>query len=635
MITTPLRVWTAGLLLLLVLAPAARADNAAEASPAAPAAPNPEDEIILLGCCYPFEEVEKLQPTPSFETGRLRTEVQDSIGAVSVATPMLLEDLGARYLEDVLAATCEPLDHPVFARAGMDSGLLDRLPIATVVDLGTVEHLVVQSGGPAWSEVVQRRASYRPSGLVEGGICDGGRTSAKVHANAVGSAQNLAALAVLTHSNDEHESWGAYTEGWARIDDTRLEANLQWQRLAGYGRTALGKVGLMYGRHSNTQARVTVAWHELVREDPLQFLRNSATARFDGLGFFNLDLLTGPVRSLGDRLVEVGLAGAISDWGRHEWDVAVLWHRQTSDWVWPDEVTLPALVCDDLQFTAGDRLSLVDDKVHLRADLGWSRRGADEENTGARGALRWAAGGGWRIGGGVELLVELGHEEMVPVVPSGEVRRVGASWTTVGLPTEHRDSIQAGIRVHLFGELVEGSVGGFGERVVDSAFRDWAWEAAHPTAVVTRDGGWISPARYGVDERFCRAGWRTEWTVRPWRDFMAVCRWYEDRRDQGPVIGGNHRGMMQARYDFPYGYLKGVSLGGGLDYRNAVRFNDGEVLAGGLKWHLAIGYTRRLTAAVEMSVELTLRNLGCNEYQPTRFANDRGRELQLRVAQKF
>ena len=115
-----------------------------------------------------------------------------------------------------------------------------------------------------------------------------------------------------------------------------------------------------------------------------------------------------------------------------------------------------------------------------------------------------------------------------------------------------------------------------------------------------------------------------------------MANWSEDWKNQGPVTGGNRRGMIGARYDFNSGWLKCWFVGGGADRRNAVRFADGYRLAGGLNWNLFLGHERRLNGRLgPTSVRLTLRNLGGNAYQPTRFALDRGRQVSLAVSQEF
>jgi hypothetical protein len=241
----------------------------------------------------------------------------------------------------------------------------------------------------------------------------------------------------------------------------------------------------------------------------------------------------------------------------------------------------------------------------------------------------------WDFTRTVAVFASLDREALAPELPSGEVARVADGWALVSLPTERRNRGEIGCRVNLLDDRITGSFSLFREQVANSAFRDWAWEAANPEAVATTGGGWFSPVRYGVCDRLTRAGWRTEWNFQPLRNLTAVFNWYEDLENHGPVTGGNHRGMFLARYDFDCGWLKGFSFGGGFDYRNTVRFNDGVELAGGLNWNLLFGYERKVTERWTTNVRLTLRNLGGNEYQPTRFANDRGRQLLLLLSQEF
>ena len=602
----------------------------------APAAAADEELILVLS---PFEVSTSATSGYAAATTlagcRLNTELKDVGSAISVVTSQYLDDVGSKRLEEAVPATGEPMENAVFARPGVDSGLIGGLPIATVIDPNTVDRITVQSAGPAWTSIEQSRASFRSSGEVEAGCGDGGSANAKVALNASDSASQLAGLVILSHVRDEHARWSAMADGRAKVGSFDAMVNGQFNQLDGYGRSALGRAAVEFGQESGPKLRLSGAWHRLEREDPLQFRRGSPTARYDGLGFFNLDLLTAPVRDLDDLILQADLGGSTEAAGRHNWNVGAQWHRQEIGYVWPVALPGPAVGSDTLQFVAGDQVSLFDRRLHLNAQLGWAHNVPAGVGGTARDTVKWATGGSWEVNNIVSVFGEIGHEETVPLLPSGELRRVDARWESVPLPVERRDSLQIGSRVDMLGGRIAGSVSVYCEEVANSVFRDWAWEASHPEPVVVGADGWISPFRYGVCERLSRAGWRTEWNFQPLRNLTALFKWYEDWKNEGPVSGGNRRGMCMTRYDFDQGWLKGLSVGGGFEYRNAVRFNDGTVLAGGLNWNLLLGYELRVIARGTTAVRLSLRNLGGREYQPTRFANDRGRQILLLVSQEF
>jgi Ca-activated chloride channel family protein len=593
-------------------------------------------EIIVLS---PFEvaasETSGYTACDTLAGTRIRTELQDVSSSVTVVNAQFLRDLGAKRLEETVPVTGEPMENAVFARPGSDSGLIDGLPLSTVVDPNTVDRISVRTAALTSTELDQKRASFRSFGEVEVGAGDGGARNAKLDLNRAGDSDRWAGRAILSHIADEHERWSAYGDGRLRFAGSELSANIQWNHLAGYGRTMLGKCGLKIGQDSGTQLLVTAACQRLERDDPWQFSRGSATARYDGLGYFNLDLLTAPLRSVGDRIVQADLVGTMAGQVRNSWMLTAQWHRQTLDYVWPVAVPTEELGRESLQLMAGDEIALFGRHLHLGAHIGLGRHDSDGMVDSTRNTAKWDGSASWEFNRSLSVFVRAGHDEAVASLPSGLLQTTGTGWAAASLPIEHRDNLEMGCRTSVFDDRVSVAASFYRERIADSAFRDWEWESVHPVAVATNDGDWISPIRYGVCERLVREGWRAELNVQPLRNLCAVLKWYADWRNQGPVVGGNWRGMFFARYDFDCGYLKGFSLGGGCDYRNAVRFNDGYRLAGGVNWNLLLGYERRLIGQGPTRVQLTLRNLGGNAYQPTRFANDRGRQLLLSLTQEF
>ena len=566
---------------------------------------------------------------------RIRTELQDVSSSVTVVTAQFLEDLGAKRLEETVPVTGEPMENAVYAGSGSDFGLIDGLPLSTVVDPNTVDRISVRTTALASTELDQKHASFRSFGVVEVEAGDGGARNAKLDLNRAGDSGRWAGRAILSHIADEHERWSAYGDGRLHFAGSDLTANIQWNHLDGYGRTMLGKCGLKIGQDSGAQLLVTAACQRIEREDPWQFSRGSETALYDGLGYLNLDLLTAPLRSVGDQIVQANLVGTTDGQVRNTWIFAAQWHRQTLDYVWPVAVPTEELGRESLQLMAGDEIALFGRHLHLGAHIGLGRHDSDGMGDGTLNTAKWDGIASWEFSRSLSVFARAAHDEAVASLPSGLLQATGTGWAVASLPVENRDNLEIGCRTSAFDDRVSVAAGFFRERIADSAFRDWEWESVHPVAVETNDGDWICPISYGVCDRLVREGWRAELNVQPLRNLCAVFKWYADWKTQGPVVGGNWRGMFFARYDFDCGYLKGFSLGGGCDYRNAVRFNDGYRLAGGVNWNLLLGYERRLIEQGATRVQLTLRNLGGNAYQPTRFANDRGRQLLLSLTQEF
>lgn len=614
-----------GFVLLLALTFASVA--AQEASVTRPVAPLPANEEDIFPC-FPVFELEILDYRPS------RGET---------VTRSVLGDLVLLRLEDVLPATGQAFEKAGVPIVGQGVGTLKGLPITTIIDPATVERIFVQSVGADSSGIEQTRAAARNQSFATFGLGDGGVEMAKLEMDYYSHWGYRRVHALVTQVSADHEDWGASGDLRLRLGTLDTGANLQWREIEGYGRMFLVDASAEYGtaplgKCYEPHFRVEAAWHRLDRDDFAQFAHTSATARLDGLGFFNLDLLTAPVRRIEDQIVRVELPGLAENWGggRHRWNLSAQWHRRALDWVWPVEAAPTDLGLDTLEVLASDHASFLSGRLALSVEAGSARYSGMLAGGHSGGTCRWSIEGGWQVSKPVGLFVSLGQNGGVSALVSGELELVEGRLAVSRLPASRRDTIEIGGRASLFWGALEGMACVFHEGLRNSAYRDWAWEAAHPQPMATAGGGWITPNRYQVVDWLRREGWRTEWTYRGSSSLSVLFNWSEDWKNEGPVTGGNHRGMLQARYGFNCGYLRNWTIGGGFDYRNQVRFNDGYRLAGGVNWNLMLGFERRLAARLAPTlVRFSLRNLGGNEYQPTRFADDRARQLLVTASQEF
>ncbi len=603
--------------------------NAADATGADAGIPMADGDIIVLS---PFSvdssESSGYVACDTIAGSRLRTALRDVASCVSVVTSEFLKDVGAVRTEDAVGCLTEPTEINAAQPTDRRAGLVDYLPILATFDPAQFERWTLDPGSPYVVDLTLHRAAFRNQGGVECGLGDGGLRYGRLSGN-YSDGDRWAVLTQVSHLHDDHERLGAYSDARLKIGSFEIKGGGQWNRWGGFGSSRFGRLEATVGASDALQCRVAGAWSRLGREDPMQFRRDSATGSYDGLGFASLDLFTAPVRSVEDRVFVADVGGTLQQGGRHSYAVGLQWHERSMDWVSDPEE-------HGTTWTRRDLLVSVEDQVRFgpreRFSLnarGWWNRRAEENTTGGI-----AFGGSAEVVKGVKLFADFGRDGASPDLPSGKWQSEGGAPVAIALPVEHREVVKAGIQVNLFDDRLTGSVSLFDEHTDMAAYRDWAWEAAHPEGELT-DTGRIDAIRYSAWPRWNRAGWRTQWSLNPLSNLTAVLKWYEDFRNDGPVHGGNRRGLFMTRYDFDGGMLKGVSIGGGFEYRNAVRFNDDRVLKGGIRWNLLLAYERRVFGPAPTEIRLTLRNLDGTSYQPTRFAADRGRQVLLSVSQEF
>ncbi len=542
--------------------------------------------------------------------------------------------VGAERLEDAVVALGDPVELVMTIPRDGSLVSIDGGPLTGPIDPATIEWLTFNRGVPTSGTVSQIRAGFSPEERLEFGFGDGG-AQVQRFSGTLYDGDGSAVMGQFSHTRGAHDRWSGSVDGRLREGSDTI-GGFRGDDWSGFGRSASAWLGTAIKPEGLTRLRVLAAWNRVVRNDAFQFRRDSATAEYDGLGSFDLDLLTAPVQMREERLAVIDVGDRLDRMvERHSWTARCQWLERTMDWVSnPDAPAVP-LTRRVIRFSVEDLLRFEPPyhfSVFTRAS--WSRIGDSGTEDDDRTVGSAAVGVTARLVEGVRLFADLGRETTAAALPSGEWRESGGRSLVVGLPNERRDSAQIGVRVFLFGEQVIGSVAYFDERTDNAAFRDWAWEAAHPAGLAMATGR-VDAIRYGVWPRWSRGGWRTEWSVRPLSSLTVVLNWYEDGRDNGPVHGGNRRGMFMTRYEFEEGALEGFSIGGGFEYRNDIRFNDGYTMPGGVRWNLLLGYKRKLYGSSPTEIRLVLRNLEGDHYQPTRFARDRGRQVFLTVGQEF
>lgn len=570
---------------------------------------------------------------------RIRTNLSDVAASINVVTQQFLQDIAATNVEDVLAYVMEPEDETAVAHADTDARLLGGMPIATIVDPATVSQIVVQPSGPAWSDVQQLHAGSAVKNVLTARIADEGAASVSLQAATdIGGRGEFPVLAIASWNRSDNDRASVTLDARRQFADTHVATNLQWNDLTRYGEMRLARTSVRHRWADDLELEASVAWHQLQRDNPHQFTLGSLDARIDGLGFYNLDLLTADVTQIEDRIASLRLSGSCGDGGlRHLWSTRLQWHRQTADLDVRPAEAIEASRQTSASLEGAYRLELADQRLGLSADVNATRYATPDASVEHLSAQTASLGATWQLTGELTAFAHWNHAEFLPWVPSGIFHRDGAVLTSISLGAEERDGGELGLRVQAWDGRFGGSVALFRESVSNHAYRDWAWELAHPgrDLVALAGGGARLPVSYSLAPGFEREGCIVEWSLTPWRSLRCVASWYFDWRNEGPNAGGNRRGSLAACYSFREGALDGFFVGGGINYRNEQVFDDGFVLRGGVRFDAVLGYRIRPFAGDETLVQVNLKNVTGQAGAATRFAPDHGRQIMLTIARRF
>jgi|GEM_PF-3488768 len=600
-----------------------------------------DEDFVVLSPFSVRESEEQGYCTASSLTGsRLNGSLHDSASALSLVLPRrLLDDVGVTKLEDVVPFTLQPEHSPGIARAIGDPGLLDGLPIASPVDPATVSQIELSSGGSATSSIQQRRAGEpNRSALTLRAGDEGLATASLLSAFTLGHRDRIPVLAIFSYAQFPEAQTSLLLSVRQDFGDDRLYLSLQGRELNGYGRTRLGEVSFEHKFNNDLTLETTLAWHRLVREDPEQFARGSTSGSYEGLGFFNLDLLTAQTRRLADTVARVQLAGHSSIAAiPHTWVLRGSWHDEKSDWVTPlSALTLaPHRVVSSLDFD--DQARFLRERLSLQISLGASLHRTSGETEEHRTTRHASVGLAWKFAEELHAFFNLADEASLPWVPSGEIVSSLPSPARISLPIEHRQGGQAGLRIEAFNGRLHGEVALFHQQVHNSSFRDWAWERDHAGLGAEILSGNVTrlPFGYGVASRWKREGVLGSLSFTPVPAITATASWYDDWSDQGPYRGGNRRASLLARYTFQRGGLKNLATGFAASARNTLTFDDGYKIEGGVRWDYFAAYRWRWLPGRWTSAQVNLINLTRCPWQPTRFSKDHGRQVLLSLSQEF
>ncbi|HVU17136.1 MAG TPA: VIT domain-containing protein [Candidatus Didemnitutus sp.] len=564
---------------------------------------------------------------------RVRTTLQFLSGRI--ITKQFIQDSAAWTSEDLLPYFGEPLEYSLRAGApGAEHARLNGLPLAAPVDLGTVERLTWSDTNLVGSSIEQVQPSPINSGEFSMQFGSDGQKRATLQAR-LHPEQNDSLLVNLGAADLGHTQTSALV-GWRHdFGDDRLSFEAQDRSLEGYGRFTQANFSFQENTSEKISWYATVAAQEANRSNPTQFASNSVTSRYDGLGLFNLDLLTADLRRWTDLVADLTVGrelGSLND--QFVWLRATA-HRQTLEAPIPLAPTDLSVRHDSIDLTATWNGRFADDRLRL-AFLGGTSALSDRGTIGAPSSLHFVTTNvEWALGNGLVALADWQEQTSALTIPSGSFVAQGGVFENVALPRENRRRLDAGLQFSSADGQLVATVDLFSETTDDFVYRDWGWEAAHASAVPVGTGQIRLPFSYGSWPRAEREGWSGSIEWRPTSSLDVSTTWYVDWRDRGPYHGGNRRASLIARYEFKSGALNHGFVGSALAARNTLAFDDSLKIQGATRWDLFLGWRPRLLRDRRMTIQLNFVNLNDAPWQPTRFSTLRGRSTVLSFRQEF
>ena len=551
------------------------------------------DEVIKMS---PFES--RVSEERSYCACAGRRRFPTPRGSVVVLSRALLDDHSPQQPENISPFSYLPLGTHSPRENNGDIALFEGLPIATIVDPATVDHLVIGRFGAESSGIRLRSPADHNLTDLKLAVTDHGTISSTVR-----SSRNLPLAggtvidAQLSLSGFENAQHGQSLGAEIAINENRtvtLSHQYQGRRIQHYGKMRFNHTTVRYDAGEFFFAEVGQVYHRLDRDDARQFLGSSPEARIPGLGFLNLDLLTAPTHLLADNITRVLVGGENQTLGAyHFWTVETRWHHRRSDWeTSANPVEVPARRKEHtttLRYTG----AYANERLHL--GLHGRRTSLSSPESSMPGSLgNCSLNATWQINEAYSIFAETRQTEQLP-------------WTTAtpdAFSVDRQTSDQVGIGYRSWGEEVIGML------------------AVRRTRL----------APVGSHSQSSLMG---SVTVNPHDRLTLTANAYLEIDSPENTPWPYRRASLAARYTVRRDDLTRVTFGGALNWRDRIPAGEESVLPGGLRWDLQIGYRFWLRNDQPGEFQLALTNVLDQPWPVTRFAPDPGREWRLTYSQRF
>jgi hypothetical protein len=570
---------------------------------------------------------------------RLRTDLKDIAASVMVVTRDLLIDLAAKKPEELPA--CAGLQN-----LGSDDILfrgktvvIDNLPIATLIDPATIERI----GAPVTAldpvVIFRCRSTGTYGNVARTCMGDEGYFDEMLSSTfPLARDRKTSGIAILSAVQQQEKQWGGLLGSRHSFDDGAVEGSYQWRNIERYGGMQLAAAECSVSLDENLWTSLSLAHHVLDRDDPHQFALGSPTRTIDGLGSFNLDLLTAQVHQLSDWTAQAILGGKLTSPGtEQQWRFGSFWHQQAMDWVSNDNACSVARERSDIGLEVSHSVRALSPHIEVKSEVRFDDIRLKHETEAARSSHCLAETLSFEVARDVHISVAGKSELLLPAAPTGRYVASAGDATMATAPTERSDSVRTGVTWSLFDGKFAGEVAVFRERVKGLSYRDWAWERLHAGqgAIALPNGliqDPINQASWGACEKDGVLG---VIHFDPTRNITGIVSFYEAWGDHGPVRGGNRRVALAIRYLFEQGMLKNLSCGTSVAGRDTIVFDDGYRIEGATRLDLFLKYRIHLLKTHWTELQFNVANLNNATWQATRFSRDRGRQFLFSVTQEF
>jgi Ca-activated chloride channel family protein len=570
---------------------------------------------------------------------RVRTNLRDVGTSISVVTRQFLDDFAVLKPEDLSPYVVLPESAPGIANSAAETSLLNELSIATVIDVATIERVNFSGVGMGPNSIDQQAASTRHSNSIVTQMGDRGIATATLKSDfSFTSDGKTPTLVVVSGSQFDKAQWSALVNSRKEFGADQLQSSLQCRSMDGYGKMQLANFSFTHSFTSTQWFETDLAWHDLRRENPRQFELRSPSQQYDGLGLFNLDLLTAETRRLQDLIANIRVGGKNQGTTvSQSWSAGAGWHRQAMDSLDPLGSNAIARQRDEFNANAIYEIRSRDERLALKTEIGASEFSLKNESSQHKSSYKLAETVSWELTRGVRAFVAADEQTLLPFASTGEVAISNGEVRSVTSSVEDRKNLQTGIQLSLLDGRIAGEFSIFHTSISGQSYRDWAWEKSHDenTTVVLPSGILRLPVSYGVWNRYEQNGFTGSLNFSLTREITGIVSWYDGWDDNGPYHGGNRRASVAVRYSFYQGMLKNFALGCAISSRNTIVYNDGYELRGGIRSDLFLGYQVHLFGQKRTQFQLNLIDLNNSSWQPTRFANDRGRQFLFSIGQDF